>query len=220
MDLEGRIRVWRKFYVGAAVGYYVANTGKGERSGFPSTDQIFHPSQTPGPSQQSRFLRGGGFLEYDWRDNPRGPRIDGHYARHLRYSDQQLDLHSFHRLEVGAEQYIPYWNRTRVIALQARAVGAWARDSQTVPFYLQPTLGGNDRLRGFERYRFYDQSAFHAAVDTAGTCFPTCTLRCSSKRARWRQRSRNSTFTNWNTLAASASALRFRTPSSCVWTMP
>ena len=32
-------------------------------------------------------------------------------------------------------------------------------------FYLQPTLGGNEFLRGFERYRFYDQSAFHAAVE-------------------------------------------------------
>jgi outer membrane protein assembly factor BamA len=165
-DLEGRIRVWRKFYAGAAGGLYVANTGKGERPDFPSTDEIFRPSQTPGLSQQSRFLRGGGFVEYDWRDNPGGPRSGGHYyARHLRYSDQQLGLHSFNRLEIGAEQYIPYWNRTRVIAFQSRAIGAWARDGQTVPFYLQPTLGGNEFLRGFERYRFYDQSSFQAAVE-------------------------------------------------------
>ena len=166
LNLEGRIRVWRKFYVGAAGGIYAANTGKGERNGVPSTDEIFHPAQTPGLSEQSRFLRGGGFLQYDWRDNPGGPRRGGHYyARHLRYSDQQLGLHSFNRLEIGAEQYIPYWNRTRVIALQSRAVGAWTKDGQTVPFYLEPTLGGNDLLRGFERYRFYDQSAFHAAVE-------------------------------------------------------
>ena len=166
MDLEGRIRVWRKFYVGAAVGYYVANTGKGERSGFPSTDEIFHPSQTPGLSQQSRFFAGRRLSRVRLeRQSAWAAEQQSLLHGHLRYSDQQLDLHSFHRLEVGAEQYIPYWNRTRVIALQARAVGAWARDGQTVPFYLQPTLGGNDLLRGFERYRFYDQSAFHAAVE-------------------------------------------------------
>jgi outer membrane protein assembly factor BamA len=166
LDLEGRIRVWGKFYIGAAGGVYAANTGKGQRSGFPSTEEIFSPAQTPGLFEQSRFLRGGGFLQYDWRDNPGGPRSGGHYyARHLRYWDQQLGLHSFNRLEIGAEQYIPYWNSTRVIALQSRAVGAWTNDGQTVPFYLQPTLGGNDLLRGFERYRFYDQSSFHAAVE-------------------------------------------------------
>jgi hypothetical protein len=172
-DLEGRIRVWRKLYVGAAGGLYVANTGKGERDGFPSTEEIFDPAQTPGLSQQSRFLRGGGVLEYDWRDNPRGPRSGGHYySRHLRYWDQQLGLHSFNRLELGVEHYIPYWNKTRVIALQARAVGAWTAEGQTVPFYLQPTLGGNEFLRGFERYRFYDQSAFHTAVEHRWYVFP------------------------------------------------
>ena len=166
VNLEGRIRVWRKFYVGAVGGSYVANTGKGKRSGFPSTDEIFGAAQTPGLLEQSRFLRGGGILEYDWRDNPGGPRSGGHYyARHLRYWDQRLGLHSFNRLEIGAEQYFPYWNRTRVVALQAVAIGAWTGDGQTVPFYLQPTLGGNQLLRGFDRYRFYDQSAFHVAAE-------------------------------------------------------
>ena len=27
-------------------------------------------------------------------------------------------------------------------------------DGQTMPFYLMPTLGGNDSLRGFRDYRF------------------------------------------------------------------
>ena len=39
------------------------------------------------------------------------------------------------------------------------------RDGQTVPFYLEPTLGGNDLLRGFERYRFYDRSSLLATVE-------------------------------------------------------
>jgi outer membrane protein assembly factor BamA len=165
-SVEGRVRIWRKLYVGATGGVYAANTTKGQRGGVPSTEEVFDPGRTPGLLEQSRFLLAGGFLEYDWRDNPRGPRNGGHYyARHLRYWDQQLGLHSFHRLETGAEHYIPYWNRTRVIALQAHAIGSWTEAGQTVPFYLEPTLGGNQLLRGFQRYRFYDQSAFHAAVE-------------------------------------------------------
>jgi hypothetical protein len=95
LNLEGRFRVWRKFYVGGAGGIYVANTGKGERGGFPSTDEIFAPSQTPGLLQQTRFLLAGGFVEYDWRDDPGGPRMGGHYyARHLRYWQQLGLIHS------------------------------------------------------------------------------------------------------------------------------
>jgi len=52
-----------------------------------------------------------------------------------------------------------------VIALQIAGQLAWAQEGQTVPFYLQPTIGGNKTLRGFARYRFYGQSAVHMAVE-------------------------------------------------------
>ena len=35
----------------------------------------------------------------------------------------------------------------------------------SVPFYLQPTLGGNDDLRGYQRYRFYANNAFYATLE-------------------------------------------------------
>jgi len=160
LDLESSHRVWWRFYVGAIGGIYSANTGPGRRRGFPSTEEIFSPEETPGLGQQGTFLRAGGFVQLDFRDNPGGPRSGGnYYSRYTRYWDQDFGQHSFHRLESAAEQYIPYWNKTRVVALRLASVMVYAEPGQTVPFFLQATLGGNRFLRGFARYRFHDQSS-------------------------------------------------------------
>jgi outer membrane protein assembly factor BamA len=86
-------------------------------------------------------------------------------ARWYQYRENDLNRHDFHTIEVMAQQYIPYYNKTRVIALHFDAIGSFAETGQTVPFYLEPTLGGNDRLRGFARYRFYGQSALLTSVE-------------------------------------------------------
>ena len=56
------------------------------------------------------------------------------------------------------QHYIPLPNRYRVLAF--RAVGAFteADSGQSVPFYLQPTLGGHRDLRGFRESRFRDNN--------------------------------------------------------------
>jgi hemolysin activation/secretion protein len=36
---------------------------------------------------------------------------------------------------------------------------------QVVPFYLQPTLGSDTELRGFRRYRFYDENSLSLTAE-------------------------------------------------------
>ena len=166
VDLRLRQRLWNRFYARALGGLYLPNTGPGKRKDFPTTDEKFTPEETPGLGVQPRFLRAGATLQYDWRDLPSGPRSGGNYfATYTRYWDQQLRKHSFHNLDTAVEQYIPYFNSTRVIALRLAAVMTYAGEGQSIPFYLQPTLGGNQYLRGFARYRFYDQSAILAVAE-------------------------------------------------------
>src|SRR5690606_28590068 len=57
-----------------------------------------------------------------------------------------------------AQQYVPFWNRSRVLALRAIAEQNQADAGATVPFYLRPTIGGSRTLRGFERQRFRDNA--------------------------------------------------------------
>jgi outer membrane protein assembly factor BamA len=140
--------------------------GRGRRSGVPSIDEVYDPVSTPGLGEQPTFFRAGALVQYDYRDLPSGPRTGGnYYAEYTRYWDQTLNKHDFNYLDTAVEQYIPYWNKTRVIAIRLAAVMTFTREDQTVPFYLEPWLGGNEYLRGFARYRYYDQNAILLAAE-------------------------------------------------------
>jgi outer membrane protein assembly factor BamA len=152
--------------LGGTLGSLTASTGRGKRSGVPSTEEVFDPELTPGLDERTRFRRWGGFVELDFRDLPTGPRSGGYYAITGReYNDAGQDKYAFSQILLQAQQYIPYFNKTRVLAIRVAAALAFRREDQRIPFYLQPTLGGNDDLRGFERYRFYDDQALIVNVE-------------------------------------------------------
>ncbi len=158
-DFTAGAKPVRHLRLGGTLGYLQVNVGPGADRRFVSADRIFTPATTPGIDRQSDFLRGGVFAQYDWRDNPGGPRKGGNYlVRHTWYSDRILSLYSFRRLDLEAQQYIPFFNLRRVIALRGKSVLTYAESGQRVPFYLQPTLGGSEDLRGFRPFRFYDDN--------------------------------------------------------------
>ncbi|HWB83864.1 MAG TPA: BamA/TamA family outer membrane protein [Bryobacteraceae bacterium] len=144
------------FHAGLVGSYLMFNVGPGRDDRFVSTDVIYTERTTPGIQVQSDFGVTGAFVQYDWRDNPGGPRHGGNYrAQFARYSDIERGLFSFNSLDLEAQQYIPFFNQRRVIALRGRLQATDALPGQVVPFYLQPTLGGSDDLRGFRSFRFY-----------------------------------------------------------------
>ena len=149
------------------IGSYLAvNVGPGHASQYISTGEQFGPDVTPGIDQQTGFLRGGGLVEYDWRDNSSSATSGGKYsAQFVRYLDQNLGRYSFYRLDLDAWQYIPLFNHTRVIALHAASSLTDTNGAQQVPFYLQPTLGGPDTLRGFGFERFYGNNSTIATAE-------------------------------------------------------
>jgi hypothetical protein len=140
--------------------YLLTNVGTTSDERFASTETVFSERTTPGIQLQSDFLQAGGFVQFDWRDNPGGPRAGGNYiAQYSSYSDTRRSLYSFNRVDLEAQQYVPFFNQRRVIALRGRVEAASPHDRNAVPFYLQPTLGGSDDLRGFRPFRFYDNAA-------------------------------------------------------------
>ncbi len=166
IDLLGRYRLGKSFYLGGFIGLYFPNINRGQRSGYPSIEDRFSPEEAPGLGSQSDHLRTGVLVQYDNRDLPEGPQAGGnYYAKYSRYWDRTLDRHDFNYLDTAVEHYIPYRNKTRVIALRLASQISWTREGQTVPFYLQPSLGGSHLLRGFERYRFRDQNAISLAIE-------------------------------------------------------
>lgn len=153
LKLAGPVRA------GGGVGYLRVNTGPGENSEYISTDQIFAPATTPGINEQADFLRSSVFLQLDTRDIPGGPRSGSNYiVEFSKYSDQTLQRFDFHRLDLNLQQYVGFFNGRRVFALRASSTLTFPGSGQRVPFYLQPSLGGSEDLRGYRAFRFQDDN--------------------------------------------------------------
>jgi hypothetical protein len=160
VELRPGVRIFRGLNAGAIGSYLTVNTGPGHSTIFISTEEQFRPAATPGIDRQTNFWRGGGFVEYDWRDQSSYPSSGGRYsAQYVRYLDRNLGAYSFFRLDLDASQYIPLFNRTRVFALHGTSSLTTAGNGQAVPFYVQPTLGGSNTLRGYRFNRFYGDNS-------------------------------------------------------------
>jgi len=161
---------WRPFRrhlrVGFAGGYAMYNAGPGKLASSPSTDTLFTAADTPGLTEQTDFWRGGPFAEYDGRDSTGDPHA-GSRAQfyHTQFHDTGGGRYSFRRYTFAGEHYIPFFNQKRVIAVHARTLFTVHDTLAQVPFYLQPTLGGSDDLRGYPRFRFYDNHSMVANVE-------------------------------------------------------
>jgi outer membrane protein assembly factor BamA len=147
--------------IGFIAGYQTLNVGPGASNDSISTEKQFSPDQAPGIDHQTYYVRSGPFLEIDSRDKPSDPHVGTHFLLSLmRFSDTLFHHYSFRQIDSCLEQYLPFFNKKRVIALRAQTVLNYPEGDNIVPFYMQPTLGGTSTLRGYRRYRFYDNDLF------------------------------------------------------------
>jgi outer membrane protein assembly factor BamA len=158
-DGKAVLKPFKNLNVGASGGYMLINVGPGRSDDFASTDQTYPPSAAPGINRQTNYLRAGPLVSFDYRDHPGNPHKGGYYwGDYLYYSDRGLGGFGFRRLDAEVQQYIPFFNSTHVIAIRGKTQLSYTDAGQTVPFYMQPVLGGLDDLRGFRPFRFYDDN--------------------------------------------------------------
>jgi hypothetical protein len=149
----------RHVKLGGAVGGLWVNVGPGNDSRFASTEEVFSAAQVPGLDRQTNYLRPSVFGQLDLRDNPTGPKAGGNYVlQYSWYDDRKLGTYSFRRMDIDLQQYIAFLNKTHRFALRAKGTFTESDGGQTVPFYLQPVLGGSDDMRGFRPFRFSDRN--------------------------------------------------------------
>jgi outer membrane protein assembly factor BamA len=166
--VEGRALVkplpW--FNAGVRLGYLDVRVGRGTDKRFPSIEELFDDADAPGLLEQPSFLYTDLFATLDTRDSPGNARA-GQYlgVRWRRHHDRDLDVYSFDGLDVDAQQFIPIFDKKRVIALRAQLLTTTADDGHEVPFYFRPTLGGSDTLRSFADFRFRDRNVLVMNVE-------------------------------------------------------
>jgi len=164
-DVDAAYRVFRYLNVGFTTGYLNSDSGRGHDD-FTPIDELFPPEDLPGFDQDTQFTRVGAFANFDYRDSKTGPRSGGVLGmRYREYWDIDRRTFAFRQTEYEFQQYIPYFNKGRVIAVRAAVVLTFPKEGNEVPIYLQPVLGGNDDLRGFGGYRFRDNHSAYVGVE-------------------------------------------------------
>jgi hypothetical protein len=161
-SLEGAagIRLTKRIRFGGRLGGLWPDIQEGNNSEVPGIETVFDDSSAPGLDNQANFLRASLFGQIDYRDDPAGPKSGGNYvAEYTWHHDRSLGEFSFDRLDIDVQQYIPFFNKSRRLALRARFTMTDADAGQRVPFYLLPFVGGSDDLRGFRPYRFTGPNA-------------------------------------------------------------
>jgi hypothetical protein len=135
------------------------STMTGWNVSYPNTADIFSDSTAPGLTQQPAFLHGDVSVTADTRDYPGHPTRGGLYrATAASYSDRNYGTYSFRRYEVEASQFVPLAADRWVLALRAWEAFSNTSPENVVPFYLMPSLGGKNTLRGYDDYRFHDRN--------------------------------------------------------------
>jgi Omp85 superfamily domain len=149
------VRVVPPLLVGGGVSYLKPRTADGKSESVPGISDLFNSVTAPGLGTEADFVQPFAFVEVDYRQ-PRNARRGGWYRFDFsQFNDRNDGAWSFRRTVIDLQQFIGFLADRRVLALRGRWQSATAPDdSQGVPFYLMPWLGGNDTLRGFRSYRF------------------------------------------------------------------
>jgi len=115
---------------------------------------------------EPRFTHGETSLVVDARDFPDHP-TSGVLMRvsASRFRDRDQAKYSFDRYESEFAGFLPLADSRIVVALRGWAVSSEVDAGQTVPGYLQPTLGGGHSLRSYSDFRFRDDHMLVANLE-------------------------------------------------------
>jgi hypothetical protein len=148
------VRPVKPLLAGVDVEFIQPRLRQGTNDAVPGIGEVFDPAEVPGVDFTVDFLRVSAAAEVDYRE-PVNARKGGWYrVAYSRFDDRTSGLHTFNRFDVDLRQFVGFLNGRRVLALRGALSTSDTRAGQTMPFYLMPTLGGNETLRGFRELRF------------------------------------------------------------------
>jgi hypothetical protein len=126
----------------------------------PTTFEVFSRDPGVGDPFQPNYAHNEISLTSDTRDRRGRPTSGGVYRAALStFIDQSTSIgtFTFRQYEAEGGHFIPVsQDRDWVFVLHAWGVWSDVAPGHSVPFYLLPSLGGNNTLRSYPDYRFHD----------------------------------------------------------------
>ena len=111
----------------------------------------------PGLFSEAKYTQATAFTGIDWRESSGYTRRGGLYSVALQDFRDADDGFSFRRVDAEIQQFLPVLKEHWVLAFRGLVQTTDVDDSQVVPYYLLPSLGGARRHRGYGDFRFQDR---------------------------------------------------------------
>lgn len=132
------------------------------RRDHPATADVFPGEAAFARLDQPDYMHAELSVTADTRDRRSYPKDGGLYrASWTRFSDRDGGNFSFQRFETEGAQFLSTRDRQVTLAVRGWLVASDTAEGHDIPFYLMPSLGGNNTLRSFPNFRFHDR---HLAV--------------------------------------------------------
>jgi hypothetical protein len=137
------------------------------KRGNPATQTVFSDDPVFRLAEQPNYAYAEAALAYDTRDHRSHPTRGGVYRlAWTGYSDRDTETFSFQRSEAEGAMFVPVAGSRVVLAMHGWVVGSHTTEGRTVPFYLEPSLGGATTLRGDADFRFHDRSLLLCTLES------------------------------------------------------
>jgi hypothetical protein len=124
-----------------------------------SVDEIYTPQSLPGLGATTTYAHTQATVGFDSRPASEYARRGGFYGVTGHDYHDPDDALGFQRVDYEAIQHIPILRETWVLSLHGLAKTTWAKSDQQIAFYMLPSLGGGNNLRGFASHRFSDRDS-------------------------------------------------------------
>jgi outer membrane protein assembly factor BamA len=132
----------------------------------PGPDEVF-PNEPGVGIRPPSYLHGEVALTADTRDHAGYPTRGGVLrVAAAKYADKDLSAFAFAQYQVEGVQFVPLVRDTWVLALHGWGVFTDAGPGHTLPFYMLPSLGGANTLRGDRNYRWHDRHLLLATIES------------------------------------------------------
>lgn len=137
------------------------------KRGNPAAEDVFADDPAFALVEQPNYGHVEGTLAYDSRDHRSHATRGGIYRlAWSSYTDRDTGIFSFERTETEAAHFVPLADARVVVAMRGWLVASYTKDGKLVPFYLAPSLGGHNTLRGYTDYRFHDRNLLVFNLET------------------------------------------------------
>jgi hypothetical protein len=144
--------------VGGGVNYIDIETGSGSTG--PSIEERFSPATAPGLElDKFKYVNSTAKAVFDWRSRLGYAGSGGLYRVQFDdFYEKDNDQYAYRSLEAEVLQLIPLMRANWVIALRGLTTFTDIDDTESVPYFMLPSLGGGKTLRGYPDFRFRDRN--------------------------------------------------------------